>query len=421
MSNMSVSMLRRMFRFVFLFAAAALTACAQSSARPGNLHDGTEITVVYPLKSYPFAGQNLLSFDIYQDQGVVHGLLAVATAKPKQSFILYVRSDDGGLTWSEPVEIGHFAKATVESGAGNDVQIAASGKALLAIWQITGELPGMGPLQAVYSLDGGKTWSPGANPTASDVDQSHPELVADQAGRFHLAWLDDRDENGHQGVRYARSSNAGRHWELAQTVDESSCSCCWNRLLMGAEQQVNLLYRDMEPRDMALAQSADAGKNWQRIATVGEFNWVFDGCPHNGGAMAVSDLRVLHSLVWTGLETKAGLYYLQSADNGKSWSQPLPMGGTALAFHSDMAVLADNRLLAIWDAMGPDGTIVAISELLDGGQRWSSARQISGAGVSATFPRIVSTPFGGLAAWAEQKPGAVKQWVIAVLNNNSNQ
>lgn len=420
MANMSVLMLRKMFKLVLLISVVGLSACAQLAKQSNNPNNGSGITVVNPLNPYSLAGQNLLSFDIYVDQGVLHAVFAVATAKPKQPYIGYVRSDDGGLNWSKPVEIGQYAAATVESAAGNDVQIAAFGATLVAIWQMTGELPGMGPLQVVYSQDGGKTWLPGANPTASEIDQSHPDLAADQAGRFHLVWLDDRDENGHQGVRYARSSDAGLHWELAQTVDESSCSCCWNRLLLGPEQQVNLLYRDMEPRDMALAQSFDGGQTWQRTATVGEFNWIFDGCPHNGGALAGVGGQTLHGLVWTGAENKAGLYYLQSTDNGKNWSQPLSMGGAALAFHSDMAVLQDKHLLAIWDAMGADGSIVMISESFDNGGHWSHARQVSAVGGSASFPRIVSTPFGWLAAWAEQKPGAAKQWVTAVLNNNSN-
>jgi hypothetical protein len=70
--------------------------------------------------------------------------------------------------------------------------------------------------------------------------------------------------------------------------------------------------------------------------------------------------------------------------------------------------------------MGADGSIVMISESFDNGGHWSNARQVSAVGGSASFPRIVSTPFGWLAAWAEQKPGAAKQWVTAVLNNNSN-
>lgn len=403
--------MRKLRKFILIVLVLSLPGCGQLGDRPNA---GGNVVFVNPLNRQ-FAGRNVLSFDVYAEEGILHALVAVETAKPKQPYIGYLRSEDGGSSWSKPVEIGQYATATVESGAGNDVQIAAYGKSLMAIWQVTGEIPGMGPLQAVYSRDGGQSWLPGANPTGSEADQSHPDLVADHAGRFHLVWLDDRDENGHQGLRYARSSDLGRHWEMAQTIDESTCSCCWNRLALGLDGQLNALYRDMEPRDMALAQSFDAGQSWRRVSTVGAFNWVFDGCPHNGGALAWGGAQTWHGLVWTGAENKAGLYYVRSTDNGNSWSKPQAMGGESLAFHSDIADMGNERLLAVWDAMGADGSSVMLGESFDHGGHWTDARQISAPGNSAVFPRVVATPSGVLTMWIEQKPGAAKQWVAALL------
>lgn len=366
--------------------------------------------LVYPIDTQALKLKNLSSFDVYVEGSSTHAIFAAETEIPKKPFIGYIKSEDGGAHWTQPTEIGHFSERTVESAAGNEVQIAGSGENLLAIWQVSGELPGMGPLLSMYSLDGGQNWQLGKNPTGSDIDQSHPELLADQDGRFHLVWLDDRDENGYQGIRYARTHDAGQRWELAQTVDDSTCSCCWNRLMLGSDGQLNALYRNMEPRDMALTQSGDAGASWHKASTVGEFNWIFDGCPHNGGALAQSS-QTLHSLVWTGAENKAGLYYLRSADNGQTWSTPQIMGNGSLAFHSDIAALDDSHVIAIWDVRGAEGSTVMISESLDNGGQWSTARLISTPGSSATFPRIVATTNGFLAMWVEQKPGESKRWV----------
>lgn len=403
-----------MHKVLLILLILSQPACGRLFSGSNSANPVGDITVVYPL-GQQFAGQNLLGFDVYNEDGTLHALVAVATAQPKQPYIAYLRSDDGGLNWSNPIEVGQYATGTVESGAGNDVQIAAFGSSLMVIWQVTGEIPGMGPLQAVYSQDGGRSWALGANPTASEVDQSHSDLVADQTGRFHLVWLDDRDENGHQGLRYARSSDLGRRWEMVQTIDESTCSCCWNRLSVGFDGQLNVLYRDMEPRDMALAQSSDAGQTWRRISAVGEFNWIFDGCPHNGGALAWGGGQTWHGLVWTGAENQAGLYYVRSTNNGSSWSKPQAMGEESLAFHSDITVMGAEHLLAIWDAVGPSGSAVIISESFDHGEHWSNARRISVLGSSAAFPRVVATRFGALAMWIEQKPGAAKQWVAALL------
>lgn len=395
--------------------ALSIMACSGARVVSDAQNELLAIRLASPLHGTNFAEADLVSFDVYPDGDIVHAVFATATDTRKIPFIGYLRSDDGGRHWSKPLPVGEIGAATVESGLGNDIQIAGQSNTLMAVWQVTGEIPGMGPLQVLYSQDGGKIWTVGSNPTQSDVDQSHPDLVADAKGRFHLVWLDDRDENGYQGIRYARSADAGRHWELAQTVDESTCSCCWNRLLSLGNGQLYALYRDMEPRDMALSKSEDAGETWQKISKVGEFNWVFDGCPHNGGALSIGASDSLHALVWTGVENKAGLYYLQSSDGGMTWAAPKKMGGKGLAFHSDIAGGGEKRVLAIWDERGSEGSAVMISESFDNGNSWQAARQILEQGSSATFPRLLATDSGYLAMWTQQKPGGKRRWVSAVI------
>lgn len=374
-----------------------------------------EISIAYPIPTGLAELQNIDSFDVYVDRQTVHAVFTAASSTPKQPLLGYLHSEDGGRHWSEPQMISKFFKQPVESKSGNDIQIAASGTNLLVIWQTSGEIPGMGPLLTIFSQDGGKTWQKGVNPTGSDTDQSHPDLAADPSGRFHLVWLDDRDENGYQGLRYARSLDVGQHWDFAQTIDASTCSCCWNRLLVSADPAINVLYRDMQPRDMALAQSSDSGASWQRLSTVGEFNWQFDGCPHNGGGLTQAENGDLHSLVWTGAENRVGLYHLQSADGGKRWSQPQTFGSGTAGFHSDIAALDINRVAAVWDASGPEGSSVYFSVSANNGGDWSAVRQISSPGLSAAFPRIIATTAGWLAMWTEQKSKNSKQWLSAVI------
>ena len=409
-----------------LIAALALPGCAEQFAASSLL----QATRISPIDAQTLALPNLVSFDVYVDRQTVHAVFVAMPVGDKQPTIGYLHSKDGGLHWSPPIALSQQFTQPVESKFGNDIQIAAAGDKLLVVWQTIGELPGMGPLFSVYSNDAGKTWQQGARPSGSDsamapalpyytpsmalADQSHHELLADAEGRFHAVWLDDRDENGYQGVRYARSSDTGQHWELAQTIDESSCSCCWNRLALGADGSLNLLYRDMKPRDMALAQSPDGGASWQRISTVGEFNWLFDGCPHNGGGLSAAGDGSLHSLVWTGAENQVGLYHLQSSDNGKTWTPPQSLGDASTAFHSDIAFGA-GHLVAVWDARGPEGSRVFMAESADNAANWSTARQLSSASASATFPRIVATSSGMLALWLEQT-AAGKQWSTAVLH-----
>ena len=238
-----------------------------------------------------FGLTDISTFDVVVDDGIVHLLVGGKTsAKDKQATIRYVRSEDGGIHWTNPVALSNFPGTIAIRG--NDIQLAAKGDHLLAVWQRKGELPGMGPMVSAYSEDGGKTWKQGNNPAINNAgDQSHLDLIADQDGHFHAVWLEDPEENGYQSLRYAQSVDGGKSWGKAAKLDDSTCSCCWNTFALAPNGELNILYRDMKPRDMALQQSSDNGKTWRRTSTVGEFNWQFDGCPHVGGGLAAFTRR----------------------------------------------------------------------------------------------------------------------------------
>jgi BNR repeat-like domain len=341
------------------------------------------------------------SFDVLVDKNRVH-LIAVGmlSAADKHAVVRYVYSDDGGQHWSKAIDV-ITPKPPSMVTRGNDIQLAVSDNKLVALWQTTGEIPGMGPMVSVYSQDGGKNWQASSNPAANDAgDQSHIDVVATDNGAFHAVWLDDRDENGYQGVRYGRSDDAGVHWQKSITLDDTSCSCCWNKIAVSPSGALAVLYRDMEVRDMTLSQSLDNGVSWQKSVRVGDFGWKFDGCPHVGGGLAFSSANIMHSVVWTGIEQKQGLYYLRSVDAGKLWSAPVKLGDRAL--HGDIAALGDQRVRAVWDATDPDGSAVSSAQSKDGGLTWADTIQWSITSHNALHPRIVPAQNGFLLLWTEK-------------------
>lgn len=356
------------------------------------------------------------SFDVYRDKTQLHLIVAgTATSNDPAIKVQYVQSNDDGQHWTNPITVSTSAAAPMAT-RGNDIQLAVADNQLLAAWQTQGELPGMGALVSVHSLDGGQTWQKGNNPAANaNTDQAHLDLVADAQGVFHAVWLEDPEENGYQSVRYAQSTQTGRAWNALTTVDNSTCSCCWNVLQISPDNTLNLLYRDMEPRDMALSQSTDQGKTWQRANTVGQFNWTFDGCPHIGGALAFSDgpHPALHSLVWTGVEQKQGLYYLRSDNNGKVWTMPRRMGLKAL--HGDIAA-NQSHIMAVWDEMNADGTQIFSAQSNDSGITWSASKSVSAPHKTATHPRIIANASGFLVLWTEKAPKQPSQLGFALIN-----
>jgi len=350
---------------------------------------------------------DIFSLDVYVDSDkIVHiitsGKLA---ATDRHTVIRYTRSEDGGHHWADTVNIGQFP--TVTGKRGNDIQLAASGRHVVAIWQTEGELPGMGPMVTAVSSDHGKTWRAGANPAVDDQgNQAYIDVIADQHGAFHATWLEDPEENGYQSLRYSRSSDHGKHWSTPMTLDDSTCSCCWNTLALSSRNQLHVLYRDMAPRDMLLMQSGDSGQTWRKASIVGDFQWYFEGCPHIGGGLKSVEsngFTHLHGIVWTGAEERAGLYHVISSNHGQSWSTPRKFGD--MATMGDIAALSElqpDMLAAVWNEIEPGGTSLLLSQSTDGGHSWSTPQRLSESSHSPTHPRLVATGYGFLALWTEK-------------------
>ncbi len=347
---------------------------------------------------------DISTFDVYVDGRIIHIIAGgKKTANDQQLSIRYTRSEDDGRHWKNPVTLD-IQLSEVNASRGNDIQLATKDKRLVALWQSQGALPGMGPMAGAYSLDNGRTWQQSLNPAGdNDGSQAYIDLIADLRGNFHVVWLEDPDENGYQSLRYARSIDSGQQWSQPVTLDDSTCSCCPNTFALSPKNELSVLYRDMTPRDMSLLQSSDSGLTWRRINTVGNFDWNFKGCPHVGGGLGYienDDVAQLHSVVWTGVEEKPGLYYLSSSNNGETWSIPARLGEAAI--HGDIAALDSRKVFAIWNEMEAEGLSVFYAVSEDGGASWLKPKRLTEAGNAATHPKLVSTRQGVLAMWTEK-------------------
>lgn len=369
-----------------------------------------------PKHAHRHDGDGIVSLDVWAEGNRVH-LLTATLQSGKPAALQYQRSDNCGESFLAPIAVGISQPAPDPIHRGMDAQIAAHGDRLIAVWTTAGKEDrfGRGPLATAISADGGKSWKAGPNPSdfLQSIGHAFIDIAADQNGTFHLVWIDGRDRSGTgatpagKGLRYARSTDGGLTWSANRTLDAATCECCWNSIAIGPAGRIAVLYRDRDPRDMAIARSNDGGQTWEPPATVGTFDWNVNVCPHVGGGLTFlpSNPNVMFATVWSGKAGSFGAYFLSSTDAGGQWTAPARLGDFQ-SLHSDVVAMDNGRVAIAWDAVRTDGQSVFVMQSTDSGKTWSAPRQISEEGANATHPRLVATENGFRIFWTQTRTGS---------------
>lgn len=325
----------------------------------------------------------------YAPDGGLYSIYAVAKVVPGQRFPLsalrLVKSTDGGKSWSDPVTVTD--KAVWGSHSFHALHVAANG--------------------TVYVSWLGK---PDKDPAAKAKMAAMPAMTDKPATAASAAGGHAAHESS--GAWIARSEDGGVTWSSPVRVDGGeACPCCRTSVVSAKNGTLYMAWRHVYPgniRDVVVSQSSDQGVTWSEPVRVHADDWKFDACPHAGPAMSLDDKGTLHVTWWTGKEGSAGVYYAQSADGAKTFSQPIALGVAQFSrpAHVQLALASNGRVIVAWD----DGTkqvpevVTRVSN--DGGATFGEATVVSAQGRAATFPVLSVAGDSVAIAWSEESPAS---------------
>jgi hypothetical protein len=330
--------------------------------------------------------------------GTLH--MVYLTGEPSAADVFYVRSTDGGRTFSTPVRVNSQPASATATGTIRGAQIAfgRGGRAHVAWNGSATAVPkppadpkighaGMPMLYARSSPDG-TSFEPQRNlMTRTTHLDGGGSVAADARGGVYVAWHANalgEDGEAARRVWIARSDDEGATFGRERAVSDPAtgvCGCCALRLSAVPAGALHLLYRSAREtvhRDVHALTSTDEGTTFNAERLHG---WEIGACPMTSMAI-VPRTPALHA--W---ETEGQVYFGEAGRREPPIAPPLAEGESPRRKHPRLAVNAEGIVLLVWadatawnrggsvawQAFTPDARAAAIRGVRPGIPPWSFA------------------------------------------------
>jgi len=230
------------------------------------------------------------------------------------------------------------------------------------------------------------------------------------------AWLDKRNRvpakeagKSYDGAAlfFASSGDGGASYTEAKMAQDNTCECCRLGIAFAGPGRPVVVFRnifDGGVRDHAIT-------TFKGLSTPGEIyrvstdDWQIKACPHHGPSLSISPGGIYHVAWYTNGKVRKGLFYAQSRDGGRSFSEPMAIGQ---ADHNPARpyVLAVGGLTTmVWKEFDGDKTVVMLMQSHDDGQSWSTPKAIASTADSSDHPLLVANGSQVYLSWMTTADG----------------
>lgn len=254
-----------------------------------------------------------------------------------------VSSQDGGVTWSEPVAVGPTVRSIFgeESEEAGEMSSLESDGASLDQAQATAlELPQQRLLQGIIpdnTFQEGESEAEGEKRTIQGVVP-----VVDKEGNVYVFWFDSTDDESQKGLGefyLAKSEDAGvtfaKPKRIASFLEPGFrprtaffryWASVFPKAAVGPNNELYLVFTALPPErpadegDIYFIRSTDGGSRWSRPKRLNQDETT---SVQFFPALAVAPNGTLH-VMWgdmrdDAVETRYHIYYTSSADQGDTW------------------------------------------------------------------------------------------------------
>jgi hypothetical protein len=266
------------------------------------------------------------------------------------------------------------------------------------------------------STDGGKSFAPPRPITDNTESQRFEALGFDSDGTLFAAWLDKRNRVPVQeaGKKYdgaalffATSKDGGATYSQAKMAVDNTCECCRLGLAFDPSGHPVIVFRNIfegSIRDHAIVTFTDQGVPGD-VHRVSEDDWQIAACPHQGPSLSIAPNGTYHVVWYTNGKVRKGLFYAQSRDGGKTFSQPVPIGEPSKRPSRPYVMAGPRGTAMVWKEFDGEKTSVNLMTSTDDGKTWSRPRMIAATSDASDHPLLVSDGRQSYLSWISKADG----------------
>ena len=325
------------------------------------------------------------------------------------------QSDDLGKTFSTAVKITEHGKS-LDAGSDARPQIVSDsqGKVFLA-YAFFKDSNWNAQVNTARSVDGGATFTTPESLIQDSSSQRFPSVLIRPDGSIFIAWIDKRlvaavKQGGVKklggSIAYSFSSDQGRTFQVERIANESSCECCRIGAALDAAYDPVIIYRAIFPggiRDHATQIITFRGA--EPIRRVSDDQWKTDACPHHGPSIAVSSSGKIHVAWFTQGETRSGVFYANSSNQGRSYAKPTRIGADGANVSRPYLLAVGNTVYLVWKEFNGKSSTVYLKQSMDDGGTWSAPQAISKTFCYSDHPLLISQGNAVFLSWLTRVDG----------------
>jgi len=152
---------------------------------------------------------------------------------------------------------------------------------------------------------------------------------------------------------------------------------------------------------MTFADPATPGE----VRRVSNDDWQISACPHHGPSLSISAAGTYHVSWYTNGKARKGLFYARSDNQGRTFSDPLPLGHSDRNPTRPYVLAGPHGATMVWKEFDGEKTSVNTMTSHDEGKSWSTPVAIATTTDTSDHPLLVSDGQKTYLSWMTKADG----------------